>query len=75
MIVLPSVVRPVVGDTGSLCGLGAYYRALEDTLLTTSQLNGFDYAAMRELISNEIGEPEDEEIPDAEHLHKYFTSK
>ena len=75
MMEMQIIVRPVAGDTGSLCGLGAYYRALEDTLLTTSQLNGFDYSSMRELISNEIGEPEDEEISDAEHLHKYFTSK
>ena len=69
------ISRPQRGEFGSLCGLGAYYFALESTLLTTSQLSKFDYGEMRKLISNEIGEEEDEAITDAKHLKMFFSSK
>ena len=68
------IFRPQKGDFGSLCGLGAYYFALESTLLTTSQLSSFDYGEMRKLISSEMGEEDDELITDAEHLYMFYSS-
>lgn len=43
------------GPSGGLCGLASLYQALEDTILTVSQLKQYNYLAMRAALAAEMG--------------------
>ena len=44
----------VGGETNSLCGMAALYQAMDDTLMTKSQLRAASYDDMREAITKEM---------------------
>ena len=44
----------VAGATNSLCGMAALYQAMDDTLMTKSQLRASSYDDMREAITKEM---------------------
>ena len=46
--------RPVSSGTGSLCGLASLYQALENTLLTKSELSLLTYSSMRGVLAKEM---------------------
>jgi hypothetical protein len=47
--------RPVKGASGGLCGLASLYQALENTILTASQLLQYSYLSMRAALAAEMG--------------------
>ena len=44
----------VAGEMNSLCGMAALYQAMDDTLMTKSQLRAASYDDMREAITKEM---------------------
>ena len=44
----------VAGATNSLCGMAALYQAMDDTLMTKSQLRASSYDDIREAITKEM---------------------
>jgi hypothetical protein len=67
----------VRGPEGGLCGLASLYQALENTVLSVSQLRQYTYLAMRAALMVEIGSNSIQiaELNDAPLLDKYYTSK
>jgi hypothetical protein len=47
--------RSVQGLFGGLCGLASLYQALENTILTVSQLKQYNYMKMRATLAAEMG--------------------
>jgi len=67
--------RDVSSPTGSLCGLGALYTALQDTILSQSELTAQDYTSMRSKIFSEMSLAEDVFMTDDSILDKYYLCK
>ena len=62
------------GGQGSLCGLGAMYIALENTVSSKSELTTHDYTSMRKHLFITMNETESD-VSDKELLEKYFKGK
>ncbi len=69
--------RPVRGLSGGLCGLASLYQALENTILTVSQLTQFTYADMRAAIAEEMGTntSSTSTLTDSALLDQYYACK
>ena len=52
--VVDLTMRDLTGDKGSLCGLAAFYRAGQETLLTVFHLKQLSYEDIRTLLSAEM---------------------
>ena len=70
-------MREVSGDKGSLCGMAAVYQALENTILTKSELKKLSYDDAKAAIAKEIemDSKEAKKIKDAAILAAYFKCK
>ena len=68
-------LRSITNKKGGLCGLGALYQALENTILTPSALLKHDWKSMRETIANEIGLTDINSIYDEPMLDFYYHGK
>jgi hypothetical protein len=69
--------RPVRGLSGGLCGLASLYQALENTILTVSQLTQFTYVDMRAAIAEEMGtnSSSTSTLTDSALLDQYYACK
>ena len=65
----------VSSPTGSLCGIGALYTALKDTILSQSELTVQDYTSMRSKMFSEMSLAEDVFMNDDAILDKYYLCK
>ena len=65
------------GLSGGLCGLASLYQALENTILSVSELTQFKYAEMRAIISEEMGTNSSvtASLTDATLLDQYHACK
>ena len=66
--------RKVAAVRGGLCGLGALYRALADTLFTPSQLRAMEYQTLREAIE-ELSGKDSNRLSDRDLLLKLHDCK
>ena len=67
--------RKVAAGRGGLCGLGALYRALADTLFTPSQLWGMEYQGLRRAIQGELSGKDIKRLSDRDVLLKFHECK
>ena len=67
--------RKVAAGRGGLCGLGALYRALADTLFTPSQLWAMEYQDLREAIEGELDGKDNKRLSDRDLLLKFHNCK